>query len=196
MRISVLLLLAGLLGPVLSIAGDVPAAADQIALAVLAAPEESRAGAGVWGYDDSGKFVNLRKATNDFVCFGDDPAREKIYAVCMPKDVEYWNLRRREVKAQWTETKDVFKALWKEVESGKLAKPPAASTIHRLRGSSFDASTGRVSDYRLGWIVAMPNATAESVGLSAKRATETPWLMYAGTPDAHIMVPGRVTEQP
>ena len=193
MRTTVLLMLSV---PVLSIAGDVPAAADQIALAVLAAPEESRAGAGVWGYDDNGKPVNLREATNDFVCFGDNPALEQIAARCIPKHLEYWQLRRYELRAQGTESKDAWKALWKEVESGKLAKPPAAWTVHILEGSSFDASTGRVSDYVLRWIVTMPNATAESVGLSAKRATETPWLMRAGTPNAHIMVPGRVTEQP
>ena len=191
MRTTVVLLLTGLAAPVLAMAGDVPPPADQIALAVLAAPEEWRAGAGVWGFDENRKLVNLRKATNDLVCFGDDPAKEEIRAECVPKDVEYWQLRRWQLSAQGLRA---GKTLWAEVESGKLKKPPSGWTVHILAGSSFDVRTDKIADYKLRWVVIMPNATPASTGLPAEESVDTPWLMGAGTPGAHIMVPG-VTEQ-
>ena len=86
MRATVLLLLSGLVAPLLSLADDVPRVADQIALAVLAAPAEWRNGAGVLGFDDSGKLVTLRQTANDLVCFGDDPAQEEISVIGVPGD--------------------------------------------------------------------------------------------------------------
>jgi len=34
----------------------------------------------------------------------------------------------------------------------------------------------------------MPGATTASTGLSAKPAEGTPWIMFPGTPKAHIML--------
>jgi hypothetical protein len=39
--------------------------------------------------------------------------------------------------------------------------------------------------------VFLPNATEASTGLSDKRDHFRPWLMWAGTPFAHIMIPGQ-----
>jgi hypothetical protein len=39
--------------------------------------------------------------------------------------------------------------------------------------------------------VFLPNATAESTGLSVQRDHFRPWLMWAGTPFAHVMIPGQ-----
>ena len=41
---------------------------DQIKIAVLAAPENQREGAKVWGYNDEGKLVVIREGTNSTVC--------------------------------------------------------------------------------------------------------------------------------
>ena len=38
--------------------------------------------------------------------------------------------------------------------------------------------------------VYVPNATTESTGLSTEVDHYRPWLMWAGTPLAHIMLPG------
>ena len=37
------------------------------------------------------------------------------------------------------------------------------------------------------YVVYIPFATAESTGLSATPAPGTPWIMFPGTPKAHIM---------
>src|SRR6266436_3715765 len=62
-------LLAG--GPALAV--DVAPAADQIASALLAAPQERRGEATVLGYNAKGEVVTLRKGSNDLICLADDP---------------------------------------------------------------------------------------------------------------------------
>lgn len=39
--------------------------------------------------------------------------------------------------------------------------------------------------------IGMPNLTGKQVGLPEVRDAEGAWLMFAGTPEAHIMLPGR-----
>jgi hypothetical protein len=38
--------------------------------------------------------------------------------------------------------------------------------------------------------IAVPGATAQSMGLSDKRTQNSVWIMNAGTTTAHLMVPG------
>jgi hypothetical protein len=40
------------------------------------------------------------------------------------------------------------------------------------------------------WVVLMPNANAEKLGLPSERVNaSSPWMMLSGTPNAHIMMP-------
>src|SRR5687767_14584761 len=65
-----------------------PPAAEQIAAAVLAAPADRRAGAGVLGYDEKGALVTLRESTNDQVCLADNPKETGFNVACYHKDLE------------------------------------------------------------------------------------------------------------
>ena len=56
--------------PKVGASGFAPAE-DQIASAILAAPEDRRGGAGVLGYSTDGKLVTLRQADNDLICLAD-----------------------------------------------------------------------------------------------------------------------------
>ncbi len=66
--------------------------------------------------------------------------------------------------------------------------PREPRMLYVLTGSSFDAATGKVNEPYLRWVIYTPYATAESTGLSTKSAPGAPWLMYPGTPGAHIMI--------
>ena len=72
MKISMLLSLL-LLSSTVALAQTAPttpapmSAADQIASAILAAPEEMRDGAAVLGFGADGKLTELRKGTNQLV---------------------------------------------------------------------------------------------------------------------------------
>jgi len=59
--------------------------------------------------------------------------------------------------------------------------------LYVLTGSGYDAAKGEVTDPYLRWVVYTPYATPESTGLSTTPGPG-PWLMYPGTPGAHIMI--------
>lgn len=167
---------------------EVPAAATQIAGAVLAAPEDRRAGAAVLGYDPQGKLVTLRAGTNDLVCLADDPAAEGYNVACYHKDLEPFMARGRELTAQGVKGKAREDLRYKEVEAGTLKMPREPRTLYVLTGTSFDAATSTVTKPYLRWVVYTPYATPESTGLSTSPSTGGPWLMFPGTPGAHIMI--------
>lgn len=186
MRRAVFLSLA-LMAPVFAMAADVAPAADQIASAVLAAPKEWRNDATVLGYDAKGAVVTLRKGSNDFVCLADDPGEKAFSVACYHKDLEPFMARGRELTAQGVKGKERHEMRWKEVKDGKLAMPRDPRMLYVLTGSGFDAAKGEVNEASLRWVVYVPYATPESTGLSTKSGP-APWLMYPGTPGAHIMI--------
>ena len=119
-----MLLLTGLLASRLCAASDVPLPAVQIASAVLAAPEELRAGAAVLGYDAQGALVKLREGKNELICLASDPSKKSFSVACYHRDLEPYMARGRELLAQKVTTnKERNDIRWKEVADGKLAMP-------------------------------------------------------------------------
>jgi hypothetical protein len=169
-------------------AQDVPTPATQIAGAVLAAPEDRRAGAKVLGWDAAGRFVTLREGTNEQVCVADNPKVDGFNVSCYHKELEAFMARGRELTAQGvTDDKQRDATRWKEVDDKKLAiGKDGFLTV--LTGKSFDPATGQVAEAYTRWVVYVPYATAASTGLPVKPAPGVPWLMDPGTAGAHIMI--------
>ncbi len=164
-------------------------AADQIASAVQAAPEEMREGATVLGYGADGKLTELRKGTNQLICLADDPKDTRFSVACYHKDLEPFMARGRELAAQGVAggaRNENYR--WKEVQEGKLKMPREPRFLYVLSGKGYDATGGKVIDGALRWVIYVPFATAESLGLSTKSKRGEPWLMDAGTAGAHIMI--------
>ena len=159
----------------------------QIRLAVQAAPPEARDGATVQGWDDSGSFVTLREGTNAMVCMAPNPEREQFEVSCHHDGLEAYFARGRELSAEGVTGNERVQARWDEFTAGTLPIPYGSSN-HILTGSGFDSETGEIEDAFLRWVVYTPNATAESTGLTTQPGPIVPWLMFPGTPGAHIMV--------
>jgi hypothetical protein len=188
MKITWMLLLIALSLPAL--AQTMPPAEAQIAAAVQAAPEEMRAGAAVLGYNAEGKLVELRKGTNELICLADDPKdAARFSAACYHKDLEPFMARGRELTAQGvTGGNRNAEYRWKEVKEGKLKMPREPCMLYVLSGKSYDAASNKVVEGQVRWVIYVPFATAESIGLSTKAKRGEPWLMDAGTAGAHIMI--------
>ena len=169
-------------------AADVPSPEAQIAAAVLAAPSDLRADATVLGYNPRGELVTLREGKNEIVCLGNDPTKTSFSVACYHRDLEPYMARGRELTAQKVTGPKRNEIRWKEVADGKLALPREPRTLYVLTGAGFDASTGKVADAYLRWVIYVPFATPESTGLSTKASDNAPWLMYPGTAGAHIMI--------
>ena len=170
--------------------GPVPLPVHQVAAAVQAAPAEMRDGAAVLGYNDARKLVTLREGKNDMVCLADDPSdSERFHVACYHKALEPFMARGRSLRAEGVKGDQVDTVRFKEIKSGALKMPANPSTLYTLTGppTSYDPATNKVTGARWLYVVYIPGATAASTGLSEKAAPGVPWIMFPGTPKAHIM---------
>jgi hypothetical protein len=173
-----------------SSSGAVLPAAQQITAAVAAAPAEFRDGATVLGYNDGKKLVTLREGKGDMICLADDPNdAERFHVACYHKGLEPFMARGRSLRAEGVKGEQVDTVRFKEIKSGVLRMPSTPSSLYTLTGppTSFDPASGKVTGARWLYVVYIPGATAASTGLSEKAAPGVPWIMFPGTPKAHIM---------
>jgi hypothetical protein len=175
----------------LSLYAQTPTAEVQIKTALLAAPEDMRAGAMVYGYNAKGDFVVLRKGTNELVCLADDPKSNGLSVSCYHKDLEPFMARGRELKDAGKTFQEIFDMREAEAKSGKLMMPKQASNlqVYSAKAEDYNATTGEVTKGSFRYVVYIPWATAESTGLPTKpEAPGMPWIMNPGTHRAHIMI--------
>ena len=180
---------AVIVSPVALVAQGPELAADkQIQAAVSAAPAELRDAAAVLGYKD-GKLVKLREGTGDMVCLASNPAGKQFHVACYHKLLEPFMARGRELRAQGVKDPQVDTVRFKEITTGKLKMPQTPSALYTLTGppNSFDPGTGKVTGAKWLYVVYIPGATEKSTGITEKPAPGVPWIMYPGTPKAHIM---------
>jgi hypothetical protein len=166
-----------------------PLAKDlQIRLAVQAAPPDLRDSATVQGYDASGAFVTLRQGTNKLICMAPDPKRAQFEVSCHQADLEPFFARGRELIAQGVTGQARNQARWDDITAGKF-KMPFGAVNSILTGSGFDSTTGEIHEPYLRWVIYVPGATPATTGLPTQpMEAGGPWLMFPGTPGAHIMV--------
>ncbi|MGB5499252.1 MAG: hypothetical protein WBM77_10020 [Maribacter sp.] len=161
-----------------------------IATALMAAPNESRSGCKVIGYNMAGEFVTLREGDNEFIVLADNPNQDGFNAACYHKDLEPFMARGRALRAEGKTAKEIFAIREAEMKSGQL-KITTGSTLHIYYGKKtvYDAETSEVEGAQLRYVVYMPWATSESTGLpEAPKAPNHPWIMNPGTHRAHIMI--------
>ena len=164
---------------------------QQIKTAVLAAPEDQRATATVYGYDEQGRLVTLREGSNELICLADDPSQEGFSASCYHRDLEPFMERGRQLKEADKSAQEIFDTRESEAKAGTLMMPqqPASLFVYSASADHYDAPAGEVTDGSFRYVVYIPYATAESTGLPLKpEAPGMPWIMDPGTHRAHIMI--------
>jgi len=162
----------------------------QIKIALQAAPLDQREGATVYGYDNDGKFITLREGINDMICQAPDINQALLYVYAYPKSLDPFISRGRELieEGKRRQRDEIREAEFKE---GKLSIPQTPTMLYGYWGNleTLDKETGEMKDAKRRYVLYMPYATAESVGLSDKPTVPgIPWLMGAGTYKAHIMI--------
>lgn len=163
----------------------------QIKTATLPLPEQERAEAMVYGYDQKGDFVLLREGTNHMVCIADDPNREGVSVSCYSKKLEPFMARGRELNSQGKSHEERNAIRGEEIATGKLYMPeePSMLYVYFGREEDYDSTTGELKNGKFRYVIYTPFATTESTGLPDKpHAPGMPWLMDPGTHRAHIMV--------
>jgi len=168
-----------------------PSKEIQIKLAVLAAPEDQRAGATVYGYDSKGEVILLRQGTNQTVCLADESERAGLSVSCYHKSLQPFMARGWQLRKEGKTADEIFKIREAEAKSGKLKLGDQGSLLNALTAEEADVNwaIGEAKNTYTRSVVYIPWATAESTGLPLIQAGPgLPWIMDPGTHRAHIMI--------
>ena len=150
-----------------------PSAASVIARATAAAPPDIGRNAAVMGMAD-GKMKELRPGTNGWMCMLDMVGD----AMCLDKEWQAWG-------DAWMNKKDP-------------PKPKTVGVAYMLRGDKGASNTDPYATKPTAdnqWVVSGPHIMILPTDVAQLEAYPTdwtkggPWVMWKGTPYAHIMVP-------
>jgi hypothetical protein len=152
--------------------------------ALAAAPRQMKEGATVIKWKADNTYDTLRKGTNRLVCYdrSGDPGQQPFAVQC----TSLANLdrvaqnRKFEAIADKTAKQAAIDAAEKD---GTRVKPEFGSVWLTMNGA--DQAHARIHT-----TIAVPGATAQSLGLPDKPGSGGVWIMNAGTTTAHLMTPG------
>lgn len=150
--------------------------------AMSAAPDSVAQAATImdWPTTEGGEFTQLRAGTNGWVCYPSTPAATGAVGqdpMCLDAEFQKWA------------------GAWMTKKSPKLAGVGLAYMLQGDRGASITDPFAKTAADAKDWVVAGPHImvttpnTAALASLPGVPAGGIPWVMWKGTPYAHIMVP-------
>ena len=161
-----------------------------IAKALSPLPEDLRADATVYTYDDNGNRVTLKVGSNHVECA---PTDDEGFTRCGPVSQRERRDLQAKLSAQGLEGEDLQMEMQKAEDEGRIPARVFGSIAYRR----FD-TPDRIQYL---FVVSLPNATAEQLGMptgpqrdNALAGKGTPWMMRSGTSGAHLMIPVNGTE--
>lgn len=161
-----------------------PQSTESIDRALAAAPRQMKDGATVIKWHDDGTYETLKKGTNRLVCYdrSGEPGRQPFAVQC----TTIGNLDRvaQNRKFEAIADKDARqKAIDAAEANGTRVKPEYGSVWLDMNGADL-------AHAHIHTTIAVPGATAQTVGLPDNPGKGGAWVMNAGTSTAHIMTPG------
>jgi hypothetical protein len=153
-----------------------PAANDPVASAEAAAPASIAHDAAIVTMDESGKTTTLREGKNGWTCMPDNPVTPGPDSMCMDANAAKWAAAWIGHKPPPEETVGVMYMLEGGTDASNTdpyAKQPTADWIKTGPHIMVVGSKEVLAGYPSG----------------AKPDTSAPYVMWAGTPYAHLMVP-------
>ena len=173
------------LGVLAVAAGAVAQTPDEaIERALAPAPRQMKEGATVIKWKADGTYDTLRKGTNRLVCYdrSGDPGQQPFAVQC----TSIANLDRVKQNRKFEAIADKAArqaAIDAAEKDGTRVKPEFGSVWLTMNGPDREHA-------RIHTTVAVPGATAQSMGLPDNPRQGGIWIMNAGTTTAHLMVPG------
>jgi len=161
-------------------------AQDQAAIdkALLAAPGNLKATAGVIKWKSDFTYDTLKKGTGNLVCY--DKSGQPNLPPFIVECTSMGNLGRAaqnmKIEAMGDKAK-VQAALDAAEKDGSRAKPEFGSVWYHFMGPDQEHA-------RMHMTIAVPGATSQSLGLPDNNKSGGVWIMNAGSSTAHLMTPG------
>jgi hypothetical protein len=158
--------------------GSAPASNDPVASAESAAPASIAHNASIVTMDDKGNMTELRKGSNGWTCLPDSPATPGPDPMCADANATKWAVA------------------WIHHQA-----PPAgaAGVMYMLEGGTDASNTDPYATKPTSendWVKTGPHLMVvgskevlAGYPTGAKPDTSAPYVMWAGTPYAHLMVP-------
>lgn len=152
--------------------------------ALAAAPRQMKEGATVIKWKDDNTYDTLKKGTNQLVCYdrSGEPGRAAFAVQCtsLANLARVAQNRKFEAITDRTARQAAIDAAEKD---GTRVKPEFGSVWLTMNGPDQEHA-------RIHTTVAVPGATAQSLGLPDNNKQGGVWIMNAGTTTAHLMIPG------
>ena len=164
-----------------------------MAAAVSPLPPEYQAGATVLAMDSIGKSRVVKEGDGEMICLEPDTAAKDFHAACYHRSLEPFMARGRELRGAGVQGAEVDSVRFREIRAGTLPMPKEPAALYQYFGGHFDTATGKVVGAQSLYVVYIPFATGKSTGLSEKPTDNGPWIMFPGTPKAHIMLTGKMS---
>ena len=156
--------------------------AAEIERALAAAPARGRDAAGVVRFNADHTWTTLKEGTSRLVCYdrSSDESRPAFAVQC----TSVGNLERvAQSRRALAENADGEAALKVIEANGERILPEFGSVWISMNGPDQASARKHTT-------VAVPNATADSLGIPDNPQQGGSWIMGAGTTSAHIMTPG------
>ena len=159
--------------------------AELIERALMAAPARARDAVGVIKWNNDHIYETLREGTNPMVCFDrSGQLGEPAFSVHCTSMANLPRVAQNRMFAAESANNEELQARHRaSEEDGSRLAPEFGSLFISMRGED-QASAGKHTT------VAVPGATADSLGLPDNPSQGGAWIMQAGSSYVHIMVPG------
>lgn len=158
---------------------------DPVETALLAAPAGLREGATVIKWKADFTYDTVKKGTNTLVCYDRSGASlQQAFAV---ECTNVGNLPRVAQNMKFESGGDRAKTqamLDAAEKDGTRVKPEFGSVFYNQSGPDREHMRSHTT-------VAVPGATAQTLGLPDNNRAGGAWIMNAGTTTAHLMIPGQ-----
>ena len=151
--------------------------ADMIASAESAAPAALAKDATIMGFDASGMMMSLRAGSNGWTCMPDNPGTPGPDPMCL----------------------DANSMEWAKAWMGKTNPPPGKIGFGYMLAGGSDSNTDPFATTKTAdnhWVITGPHVMIFNYGDtmsgypdSADPDPTKPYVMYPGTPYAHLMLP-------
>jgi len=161
-------------------------AQDQAAIdkALLAAPGNLKAAAGVIKWKSDFTYDTLKKGTGNLVCY--DKSGQPNLPPFIVECTSMGNLPRAAQNMKFEAMGDKNKvqaALDAAEKDGSRVKPEFGSVWYHYMGPDQEHARNHMT-------IAVPGATTQTLGLPDNNKSGGVWIMNAGSSTAHLMTPG------
>ncbi|TAK16859.1 MAG: hypothetical protein EPO35_04435 [Acidobacteria bacterium] len=163
---------------------------QEIELALSAAPETLRAGAGVYVLGTSG-YKKVRETANGLTCLVERTRPDTLEPICWDPEGTATIMPKVLAEAEWRAAgiaaAEVERRTSEGFASGRFRAPTRAGVAYMMSAHNYVFNGERVIHYQPHVMIYAPYVTNKMIGADMKDPNQ-PWVLNEGSPHAYIIV--------